>query len=148
MSRMALPLVSILFLTACGGLPPLGRDRAADAPNVTVTEDPGDEVTRPRARRGDTPQDEEPPQPDAGGYLGETLAGLGSPGEAGLWLRTGLVASTQQGRVETETGTALTLELRPSGTDPSAGSQLSLAAMQQLGLPLNQLASLRVFVEQ
>ncbi|PZX47118.1 hypothetical protein LY56_00412 [Roseinatronobacter thiooxidans] len=80
--------------------------------------------------------------------LGETLAALGSPAQTGLWLRTGLVTSVTQGRVELPDGSAsLRVELRPSGAEAGAGSQLSLSAFNSLGQPLTQLVRLRVFAE-
>ncbi len=82
----------------------------------------------------------------AGGReLGETLAGLGSPAEGGFWLRTGLVSDARAGRVETADGAGVALELRPSGREAGSGSQISLAALRALGLPLTQLATLTVF---
>jgi hypothetical protein len=151
MKSLWLPFTTLALLAGCaGGLPDLGfgRDRGLVPPEVSVNEAPDDDVTRPRARSADAREAAEaPPQPGAGGYLGETLAGLGSPAEQGLWLRTGLVSETRQGRVESAEGDAVSLELRPSGTDPGAGSQLSLAAMQALGLPLSTLATIRVFVD-
>jgi hypothetical protein len=80
--------------------------------------------------------------------LGETLAALGSPAQTGLWLRTGLVTSVTQGRVELPDGSAsLRVELRPSGAQAGAGSQLSLSAFNSLGQPLTQLVRLRVFAQ-
>ncbi len=80
--------------------------------------------------------------------LGETLAALGSPAQTGLWLRTGLVTSVTPGRVELPDGSAsLRVELRPSGAEAGAGSQLSLSAFNSLGQPLTQLVRLRVFAE-
>lgn len=80
--------------------------------------------------------------------LGETLASLGSPTEQGFWLRTGLVTTVTQGRVERADGTgAVRVELRPSGNAPGAGSQLSLAAFRALEAPLTELLSLHVFAE-
>ncbi|MCL4675313.1 MAG: D-galactarate dehydratase [Pararhodobacter sp.] len=107
-------------------------------------------MLRPRARSGPAQPGAEqaaPPVPAQDGFLGETLAGLGAPGETGLWLRTGLVGENQRGRIVTETGRSLTLELRASGAAPGAGSQISLMAMQSLGLTLGQLATLRVYVD-
>ena len=80
--------------------------------------------------------------------LGTTLASLGSPGESGLWLRTGLVTQVRPGRIElADGGGTLRVELRPSGAAAGAGSQLSLASFTTLGLPLTQLVNLRVFAE-
>ena len=55
--------------------------------------------------------------------------------------------STLGGRVTTAAGQSVALELRPSGAAPTAGSHLSLAAMRALGLPLGQLATIRVFAD-
>ena len=145
------PLLLVLsLLSACGLSMPFGRDDAPADPAITVTEEPGDDVLHPRAR---TPAEEAAapqhgaPAPAADGFLGETLAGLGAPGERGLWVSTGLVSSARAGRVITAGGQSLGVELRPSGTAPGAGSQISLQAMQALGLPLSGLATLRVYVE-
>ena len=144
-------LITVAALLSACALPFIGRDRdAADTPDITVTEQPGDDVMRPLARRiagQDTDAAAQPPEPGADGFLGETLAGLGAPGEAGMWLLTGLVAQVQTGRIINASGTSLAVELRPSGADAGAGSQISLMAMQSLGLPLGQLATLRVFVD-
>jgi hypothetical protein len=149
MKRVTASLVSILLVAGCAAAVSdlgFGRDRGVSSPDVAVTEEPGDDVMRPRARHGDDLPAGETPQPDADGFIGETLASLGAPAEAGLWLRTGLVAEVREGRVERIGGESVTLELRPSGGNPGAGSQISLAAMQVLRLPLNELATLRVYV--
>ncbi len=134
---------------------------------MSVTVDPGDEVTRPARRAGGTPAARTRPQgrtaealdtttaaeraaatADAaarGTALGETLAGLGAPTEPGFWLRTGLVDRPRSGRVETASGARVALELRPSGNAPGAGSHISLAAMRALGVSLAELVTLRVF---
>lgn len=78
--------------------------------------------------------------------LGTTIASLGPPAEPGLWLKTGLVTETVTGRVEyPAAGTSVTLELRPSGGDPGAGSQISLAAMRLLEAPLTGLPEIVVY---
>lgn len=83
-----------------------------------------------------------------GQLLGQTLASLGSPADPGIWLRTGLVTQVGQGRVEVIGGGGeLRVELRPSGSAPGGGSQLSLAAFSALGIPLTQLIELRVFAQ-
>lgn len=155
--------IILLALLVCACSMPGGfrREAAPVGPEVTVTEAPGAEVLRPRARlrsNGTAPHSapqstpQSAPQsaaavPVAARLLGETLAGLGAPGEAGMWLRTGLVAAPRAGHVITASGRRVSVELRPSGTDAGAGSQISLAAMQALGLPLGQLAPLRVFAD-
>lgn len=80
-----------------------------------------------------------------GRLLGETLASLGAPGETGFWLVTGLVSEPVQGRVESEAGQSVGVELRPSGREPGAGSEISLSALRALDLSLSALAPLRVY---
>lgn len=143
--------------------------RSAQAPEmpVDVIYAPGEDVLRPAPRPGtgsaaaplrpqgrtadalDTTSAAErsaaSSAPAGGRELGETLAGLGPPAEGGFWLRTGLVSDTRAGRVVAAGGSAVALELRPSGRESGSGSQISLAALRALGLPLTQLAELTVF---
>lgn len=148
-------LLALLPLLGACSMAGLGTSTPRpDGSDVVVVVNPGEDVLRPRARpdgtagEGELPQTgEAPPEPQSNGYLGETLAGLGAPGETGLWLTTGLVAVTQPGRIETETGQSLDVELRASGAAPSAGSQISLQAMQALGLPFAGLSTLKVYTD-
>ena len=119
-------------------------------PDIMVTEAPGEGVLRPQARPGAGHTDAtvvEAPAPAADGFLGETLAGLGVAGGPGLWVQTGLVESARAGRVVAASGATADVELRPSGAAASSGSQISLQAMQLLGLPLGGLATLQVYVD-
>lgn len=155
------------LLAACQGMPQFQRGPASGAPNVLV---PQADTIRPQPRptqtsavvlgRGALTPDAldqtsaaeraaatAPPSARTQ-LLGDTLASLGSPTEAGFWLRTGLVTRVSQGRVETTDGSkSVRVELRPSGAQAGAGSQLSLAAFRALDLPLTQLVTLRVFGE-
>lgn len=153
-------------LAGCGA-GPFGAG-TPDAPRVAV-QSPDAQTLRPLARpnrsamalgrAGQSPdlldtttaQDREAAQASAtsgGAALGETLASLGSPTEQGLWLRTGLVTRVSPGRVERADGNgAVRVELRPSGSAPGAGSQLSLAAFRTLQAPLTKLLPLRVFAD-
>ncbi len=80
--------------------------------------------------------------------LGTTNVSLGAPTDPGIWLKTGLVTSLQEGRVVyPANGNVVNLELRPSGGDAGAGSQMSLAAMRLLDIPLTALADVEVFSE-
>ncbi len=158
--------LAMLLLAACGDSGPFQR---AAAPDVSV-QTPDAETVRPQARPGEEGVDALPPlarsavrtaetldrtTPEeraaatapaaAGAQLGETLASLGNPAEGGFWLRTGLVTEAQQGRVETRGGASVQVELRPSGSAPGAGSQLSLAAFRALEVPLTDLPRLTVF---
>ena len=86
--------------------------------------------------------------PDAAGEveLGRTLVTLGDPADPGIWLSTPLVSELQMGRVEVpETGATAALELRPSGKEPGAGSEISLPAMRLLEIPLTAIQELIVF---
>ncbi len=76
--------------------------------------------------------------------LGVTIASLGPPTEPGIWLKTPLVDAVMQGRVDYN-GASVNLELRPSGGEAGAGSQISLAAMRLLGVPLTSLPELTVY---
>ena len=78
--------------------------------------------------------------------LGTTLATLGPPAEPGIWLKTPLVTTLVMGRVAYKGKTA-NVELRPSGGAAGSGSQISLAAMQTLGIPLTEIAEVNVSVE-
>lgn len=163
--RASVAIPCLVLLAGCASpalqLPFGARPTAVAAvaePAPVVTEDPPADVPRPRARperagtasggpsAGAAPSAAAAPAAagSSGGQLGQTLAGLGAPGEPGLWLRTGLVDRVRQGRIRTEAGAVLDVELRPSGGAAGAGSQISLAAMQALRLPLTQLVPLTV----
>ncbi len=78
--------------------------------------------------------------------LGTTNVSLGSPADPGIWLKTPLVSDLVQGRVEYPgNGKSVNIELRPSGGASGSGSQMSLAAMRLLEIPLTQLADVQVF---
>lgn len=80
------------------------------------------------------------------GALGTTIASLGDASQGGLWLKTPLVAAQSQGRVvDAATGRSANVTLIPLGGPASGGSQISLQAMQALGLGLTELPDLRVF---
>jgi hypothetical protein len=87
-----------------------------------------------------------PAQAASAGRLGTTVASLGPPAEAGIWLKTPLVTEVTRGRVEDPaTGQIINVELRPSGGEPGSGSQISIAAMRLLNLPLTSLPELVVY---
>ncbi len=171
LTRLCLPLFLSLALAGCANLPGFGREgRGGQVEDLDMAVlRPDAETQRPQMRpdgraagiggAGQRPEaldqtsDVEraaalAPPAARTQMLGETLAGLGSPAEPGLWLRTGLVSRVTQGRVETQDGSrSLRVELRPSGAVAGSGSQLSLSGFTTLGLPLTQLVSLRVFAE-
>jgi hypothetical protein len=163
--RALSPLLVVLLVAGCADLRFPWAERE---PPVDVTVAPGEDVPRPQSRPDgaapgrplaatgltaatlDRPSATERAAAQAGAgrqgsYLGDTLASLGAPGETGFWLLTGLVSEPVQGRVETESGQSVGVELRPSGRDPGAGSQISLSAMRALDLSLAALAPLRVY---
>lgn len=78
--------------------------------------------------------------------LGQTTAALGAPTDAGIWIKTPLVASVKEGRVEVVgSGNSAVVELRPSGGAAGSGSQISLAAMRLLEVPLTDLPELIIY---
>lgn len=165
-SRLALPLTGLLLLASCAGIANPFQ-RTAPGPQVAVLAPDADTIrpqTRPRAEAALSPLarsaartadalDRTTPEeraaataPATGGQrLGETLASLGNPAEGGFWLRTGLVTEPRPGRVQAAGGASAQVELRPSGSAPGAGSQLSLAAFRAMGLSLTDLHRLEVF---
>ena len=80
-----------------------------------------------------------------GGVLGTTVASLGDPVEPGLWLKTPLVREEMPGRVRLSGQSAeVSVRLIPLDGATTAGSQISLRAMQELGVPLSDLPSVEV----
>lgn len=84
------------------------------------------------------------PSLPSGTLLGVTEASLGDTDVAGFWMDTPLVRQGQNGRVVFGEK-SLELELRPAD-DSSAGSLMSLEAMQALGAPITGFIQLQVFV--
>jgi len=136
-------LISVLFLSGCALLPEglqgvLGTSRtdAAVAPET---------LQRPQAR----PDQNEvaPPAPEMSvGTLGRTIATLGNAAEPGLWLKTPLVDAVRQGRVfYPATDQSAEITLIPIEGPATAGSRMSLAAMQALGASPADLIEVVVF---
>ncbi len=76
--------------------------------------------------------------------LGRTIASLGDVGQQGFWLKTPLVSSEAEGRIVwADNGNTVNVSLLPR--DGEGGSQISLAAMRALGIPLTVLAELIVY---
>lgn len=78
-----------------------------------------------------------------GDELGQVVVSLGSPTDQGIWLKSSLVTVPQKGRVVTDQGAALILDLIPA----TGAAQLSLAAYRALGLPLTGLPTVTVYGE-
>lgn len=70
----------------------------------------------------------------AGRALGEVTVSLGNPADTGLWVKTALVSEEVPGTVTTASGESVAVALRP--LDGSGGAQISLSALQALGLSL------------
>ena len=86
------------------------------------------------------------PEPAGEQLLGITNISLGPPAQPGIWLETGLVTELSEGRVENPaTGKSVNVELRPSGGPATAGSQISLAAIRLLDVPLTSLLDVEVY---
>ncbi len=78
--------------------------------------------------------------------LGKTIVSLGLLDEAGFWLQTPLVASETEGRVvNAVSGKSANIRLIPNGAPSGSGSQMSIAAMQLLGIAITDLAEVEVF---
>ena len=79
--------------------------------------------------------------------LGTTIISLGLLDRDGLWLRTPLVKSEAAGRVVySKLGSSANVTLLPLKGNKGAGSQMSLAVMQVLGIPFTELAEVQVFI--
>ncbi len=80
-----------------------------------------------------------------GGKLGTTVASLGDATQSGFWIKTPLVSAAGKGRVvNPANGKSANVDLQPLGGG-AAGSQISLAAMQALGVALTDLPTLEVW---
>ncbi|MFI0395309.1 hypothetical protein [Paracoccus jiaweipingae] len=78
--------------------------------------------------------------------LGRSVASLGDPTEAGLWVKTPLVKTAAPGRVvNPANGKSARVDLKPLGGPVSAGSQISLSAMRLLGISLTDLPEVEIF---
>ncbi len=141
-------IATSLVVAGCGDVksvfdevvvPPRNAPRAKPRPDdlkavKTVTAEEVQEATaKPEAR----------PARD----LGLTIVSLGLLDRDGLWLRTPLVKDEVPGRViYSKLGNSANVTLLPIAGEVGAGSQLSLAAMQVLGVPLAELAEVQVYI--
>jgi hypothetical protein len=162
---LALPPL-LLALAACDQMPDFLQSGPAADPGATAgatasAEPPPEEIAAvvsapppPASARTaaefDTTTDEQKAAAQAaptGGEqrLGTTVVSLGDPTEPGIWIRTPLVKTAGSGRVETEAGASGVVQLLPLDGPASAGSQMSIAAFQLLGLGLTDLATVTVY---
>lgn len=78
--------------------------------------------------------------------LGTTIASLGNPSEGGFWIKTPLVRERGLGRiVDPRTGRSAKVDLIPLDGPAGGGSQVSLPALQLLGVSLTDLPTLEVY---
>lgn len=82
----------------------------------------------------------------AGQNLGQTVASLGRPSEAGFWLKTPLVKVETPGQIrDRATGNAVAVRLIPIDGPVTAGSRMSLTAMRALNVGLSELVTVDVY---
>lgn len=155
----ALILAPWLALSGCnpGGLlapEPKPDPAAPPAPQAAATPTPTAAVPKPTARTAaelntTTPQqraEAAKPATVAEVKLGNTIASLGDPTLPGFWIKTPLVKARANGRIHNPaTGKSAKVELLPLAGPASGGSQLSLPALQLLGVSLTELPTVEVY---
>lgn len=119
--------LTVLLVAGCAGLEP------EEAAPVAVVED--DAAEAPEAA---------PPAAAPVGRAGTTIASLGDPARPGLWMETPLVSAEQGGIVRVPGGKTTRVTLYPAGGAATAGSRLSLQAMQALGISPAELIEVEV----
>ena len=148
LAGVALTLSGCAVIGGFGGkkaaAPPPGGLATEFAPAVTVTPLGGSGATA--ASLDQTSAAEKAAAlaaPAAGGekLLGKSVAALGPPAEAGLWVQSLLIKEKGQGRVVAANGKSLSLELRPG----TGGALLSLSAYQALGISLTELPEITIY---
>ncbi|MEM8655379.1 MAG: hypothetical protein AAGF36_11580 [Pseudomonadota bacterium] len=141
--RWVLLSICAVAVAGCDLMSSAAPGQRADQPDIVDAPGPSDEAEPA------TPDTENAPEPEpevSVGTLGRTVASLGNAAEPGLWLKTPLVSSEQPGRVYyAETNTTVDVTLIPIEGPDTAGSRLSLSAMQALGAPLTGLPEVDVF---
>lgn len=136
-------LISVLVLAGCDQLPWQKTQRDIAPQNVAAS----DSAPLSVDNSGPVVPDESNMRPadPLQGTQRRTIASLGDPARAGLWMETPLVQREMQGRVRVrDTGTSAELTLIPAPGQAGASSRLSLAAMRALGAPLGNLVDLEV----
>ena len=90
-----------------------------------------------------------PPPPAAAAAerrLGSTVASIGDPSQPGFWVKTPLVQSDTNGRiVNPANGKSAKVRLIPLGGAAGGGSQVSLPALQLIGVSLTDLPTVEVY---
>jgi hypothetical protein len=128
MEKMRQPEPVVVAAPAPAVMPILGRGQSAAAMDQTSAAEKAAAVAAP-----------------SGGVhvLGTAVVSLGSPAEQGFWLKTPLVVTKAKGRVETEGGQSVAVDLLPG----EGAASLSLAAFRALGLGLTDLPEVTVYAE-
>ena len=75
--------------------------------------------------------------------LGSAVVALGSPAQQGLWVKSPLVVAPGKGRVVTQSGASVAVDLLPG----SGAASLSLAGFRALGLGLTDLPEVTIYTE-
>ena len=121
----------------------LTTETAAPPPPPTAQTAEALDTTTPEQRAAAAAPTEAPSK-----SLGKTVASLGSPTEPGLWLKTPLVSSEQQGRVTNPAnGKSSLVTLIPIDGPNTAGSRMSLAALRLIEASLTDLTEVEVALE-
>ena len=121
----------------------LAPETAAPPPPAAAQTAEALDTTTPEQRAAAAAPPEAPSK-----VLGKTVATLGSPTEPGLWLKTPLVTSEQQGRVTNPAnGKSSLVTLIPIEGPETAGSRMSLAAMRLIEASLTDLTEVEVSLE-
>ncbi|MFC3168676.1 hypothetical protein [Paracoccus fontiphilus] len=162
----ALPtlIVAAGLLAGCTqGAMTTGRTAAAAAPQTQMTAEQVAAATavtrapapRPAARATAAQLDTTTPEQRAAAAkpaeaaetrLGTTVASLGNPSEGGFWIKTPLVKERGIGRiVDPSSGKSAKVDLIPLDGPASGGSQVSLPALQLLGVSLTDLPTIEVY---
>ena len=156
---LLLPLIALAAcaLSACAqlrdGLTPAAAPSDAAPPvALDATPPPAPSAAATTAEQFDTTSDEDraaataaPAATGAETRLGTTTATLGSPADPGIWIEVPYVTEPVPGRVETDAGKSINLELRPSGGAEGSGAEISLPALRLLELPLTAIVELTVY---
>lgn len=140
-ARLAL-ILPLVALAACGDDPMAGVNAAPPrTPSATVSAGTPAATAAAADAAGGASADAA-----ASGRLGTTIASLGDATQPGLWMRTPLVRTAGKGRITNPaTGRSVNVDLIPLGGPASAGSQVSLPALQGLGAELTDLPEVEVY---
>jgi len=144
--NLYIALVGTLALSGCNAVPDLAQvmtGTPSSSLSVKETERP---IPRPDVVEGEgTGSEVAAVAPTGPGYLGRTVGSLGDVTEPGMWAATPLVDTEQTGRLEIPGGKSVAVTLYPNGNAAGSGTQVSLGALQALGVPLTDLPELLVY---